>query len=272
MDRLVFLSHAGTWLVGHQRGTPVCRWQPTHAQALSSNVGFTPAASCTPAAPWASRERLHLPWLQKELCALSWSCSSLYSQWIETGTCPTVPVTRGSVPLSRQHKEPKGFSCISPPHPKCPQLAGKKICICIHETEEQRLSPWGWHSPVSAWTQTVSKKQRSKSGASVGTSQDGETGWECFYFCTSYEIILQRGWNSLQARHGHGAGHPIIFTKALSPNEYDLARGQILPLQNGVYTVSHSTSAFVMCIICHLFIKKCVNAFPEVQSCFTAGL
>lgn len=70
----------------------------------------------------------------------------------------------------------------------------------------------------------------------------------------------------------HGAGHPIIFTKALSPNEYDLTRGQILPLHNGVYTVSHSTSAFITCIICHLFIKKCVNAFPEVQSCFTAGL
>lgn len=86
MDRLIFLSYTGTWPVGHQDtggSEPVLRlchlrWvlpQPPPAPQLLSG------APC-------SKKALHLPWLQpcgNELSALSWSRSSLYSQWRETG-------------------------------------------------------------------------------------------------------------------------------------------------------------------------------------------
>lgn len=57
-----------------------------------------------------------------ELSALSWSRSSLYSQWREMGTGATVPVTVGS---PRQHPEAKGFGF--PPSLNACEWVGKNL-------------------------------------------------------------------------------------------------------------------------------------------------
>lgn len=88
-----------------------------------------------------------------ELSALSWSRSSLYSQWREMGTGATVPVTVGS---PRQHPEAKGFGF---PPTQCLRMSGEKPFICAHEIKAGRLSPWGQIPPPSAPAQTPSKMQ-----------------------------------------------------------------------------------------------------------------
>lgn len=129
------------------------------------------------------------------------------------GTRPTVPVTRGSALLSRQHQEPKGFSCVSvPPAPaKFLQLGGKKTYVCTREIKDRRLSPWGRLSP------SLGLNPNCLQNANVKV-EPGQVGWELFVFY--YYYFLHKPLNNppmqmeKSARLGTGAGEagdPIFY-------------------------------------------------------------
>lgn len=143
-------------------GTPLGAVPPSSGSAVCR--GRSPRHLLHPSFPAGSSSRkreVPSPPAQppgKELSALSWSRSSLYSQWRETGTGATVPCHQGLCSALPAAPGAKGVRVLPT---QCLRLSGKKPFICTHGIKDGRLSPWGQISPPSAPTQIASKMQMS---------------------------------------------------------------------------------------------------------------
>lgn len=111
-----------------------------------------PAPQLLSGAP-GSRKRLHLPWLQpcgNELSALSWSCSSLYSQWREMGDLSLCPCHEELCSPLQAAQGAKGVQLHwSPPLNACSWVGRKSASTPIKSRIGGRAHGDGTH-PLSA--------------------------------------------------------------------------------------------------------------------------